>query len=201
MKKLTFLLCLSTYLVFLGCEHRSEDRNESTIVLKKYDVSRLSRIRDFQEQLIEEGTTGSNIAMVYKDGEIIYRETVNFGKEGDADITERTIFPIWSMSKPITSVAAMILYEEGRFLLDDPVSKYIPEMRDLKCRDENGRIYPCREILTIRHILAHRSGWSYNLEYLDGQSMVITDTLFSDLANFATTVASIPLDHEPGAER
>jgi len=200
MKKLTFLLCLSTYLVFLGCEHRSEDRNESTIVLKKYDVSRLSRIRDFQKQLIEEGTTGSNIAMVYKDSEIIYREIVNSDKEGDTDITEQTIFPIWSMSKPITTVAAMILYEEGRFLLDDPVSKYIPEMRDLKCRDENGRTYPCREILTIRHILAHRSGWSYNLEYLDGQSMIITDTLFSDLADFATTVASIPLDHEPGAD-
>jgi CubicO group peptidase (beta-lactamase class C family) len=198
MKKSSFLLFPAIYLCLFSCNIKTESPADSTLEQKEYEKSRLSRIRDFQEKLIDEGTTGSNIALVYKDGEIIYRNIVNSGKEGDADIIETTIFPIWSMSKPITTVAAMILFEEDGFLLEDPVSMYIPEMKNLKCRDKNGNIYPCRETLTMRHILAHRSGWSYNLAYLDGQPMVITDTLFSDLADFASTIASLPLDHEPG---
>ncbi len=199
MKKLTFLFILTVYLAFPGCEQKTGQLPDSRFADKRYDDSRLSPIHDFQEQLIGEGTTGSNIAMIYKDGAIIYREIVNSGKVGDADITDQTIFPVWSMSKPITTVAAMILYEEGRFLLDDPVSMFIPEMKNLTCRDENGIIYPCRETLTMRHILAHRSGWSYDLAYLNGQPVVITDTLFTDLADFAAQVAACPLDHEPGA--
>jgi CubicO group peptidase (beta-lactamase class C family) len=199
MKKLTSLFLFSVYFFLPGCEQKNGQQPVSTLPGKKYDDSRLARIHDFQQQLIGEGTTGSNIALVYMDGSIIYREIVNSGKDGDANITDQTIFPIWSMSKPITTVAAMILYEEGRFLLDDPVSKYIPEMKNLQCPDENGGIYPCRETLTIRHILAHRSGWSYDLDYLNIQPQVITDTLFKDLADFAVKVSKLPLDHEPGA--
>lgn len=198
MKKLIFLFILTVFLVFPGCKQQNGQPSVSTLPEKKYNDSRLSRIHDFQQQLIGEGTTGSNIALVYKDGSIIYREIVNSGKDGDADITDQTIFPIWSMSKPITTVAAMILYEEGHFLLDDPVSLYIPEMKSLKCRDKNGAIYPSRKTLTMRHILAHRSGWSYDLAYLNGETIVITDTLFTDLADFAAQVAACPLDHEPG---
>jgi len=199
MNKYALLFFLSVYLVFPACENKTGNQADVVHVQKKYDESRLSRIQDFQEQLIKDGMTGSNIAMVYLDGEMIYRQIVNSGKEGDENITGQTIFPIWSMSKPITTVGAMILYEEGGFLLDDPVSMYIPEMKSLKCRDEKGVIYPCRETLTMRHILAHRSGWSYDLAYLNGEPMVITDTLFTDLADFAATVASLPLNHEPGA--
>ena len=198
MKKLTFLCILTVYLVTSGCHQKSGQIPDSIVPPKRYEDTRLTRIHDFQQMLISEGTAGSNIAMVYMDGSIIYREIVNSGKDGDADITDQTIFPIWSMSKPITTVAAMILYEEGRFLLDDPVSKYIPEMENLNCKDENGKIYPCREILTMRHILAHRSGWSYDLGYLNVQPSIISDTLFTDLADFAAKIPAVPLDHEPG---
>ena len=156
MKKLIFSFAILFCLFLQGCEQQPGE-------VRKFDPERLGRIRDFQENLIREGITGSNIALVYKDGEIIYRETVNSGLEGDADITSSTIFPIWSMSKPITTVAAMILYEEGKFLLDDPVSDYIPAMKELQCTDEHGNLYPSRNILTMRHLLAHRSGWRYDL--------------------------------------
>ena len=112
MKHPVFYLLLLSLLAFSNCDHGNNHEDER--VEKRYDHSRLSRITEFQKRLIEEGITGSNIAMVYKDGEIIYREVVNSGKDGDANITDKTIFPIWSMSKPITTVAAMILYEEGK---------------------------------------------------------------------------------------
>ncbi|MFC2124055.1 serine hydrolase [Bacteroidota bacterium] len=112
MKKLAYFLPLFL-LLFVRCEHN--DRHDDRNIKKGYDETRLERITAFQQDLINSGTTGSNIAMVYKDGEIIYKKVINSGKEGDADITRETIFPVWSMSKPITSVAAMILYEEGKF--------------------------------------------------------------------------------------
>jgi CubicO group peptidase (beta-lactamase class C family) len=194
-----FFIPLIFFLLFYSCQpqvNSGEDLNHED---SGVDVGRLSQINSFQKQLIDEGTAGSNIAMVYKDGHMIYREVVNSGKEGDADITEKTIFPIWSMSKPITTVAALILYEEGKFLLDDVVSLFIPEMKELYCRDEDGKIYPCENTLTMRHILAHRSGWSYNLSNIDGERVIITDTLFTDLADFTRIVSELPLSHEPGA--
>ena len=72
-------------------------------------VENENKILEFQKTLIEDEVTGSNIAMVFKDGHIVYKEVINSGKLGDKDITNKTIFPIWSMSKPITTVAMMIL--------------------------------------------------------------------------------------------
>ena len=70
-------------------------------------------IEKFQKDLIEQGVTGSNVAQVYKDGEIIYNNISNSGALGDKDIDANTIFPIWSMSKTVTTVAMMILLDQG----------------------------------------------------------------------------------------
>ena len=199
MKKL-IILSIPLLWLLISCNYTGQFDKASAVTHQKYDTSRLFRIREFQQDLIEKGITGSNVAMVYMDGNVIYYEIVNSGKPGDSDITEESIFPIWSMSKPITTVAAMILYEEGKFLLEDPVSKFIPEMETLTCLDEKGNPYICEETLTMRHILAHRSGWSYDLAYLNGKEIVITDTIFSDLADFAATVSNLPLNHEPGTQ-
>jgi len=184
--------------IFSACDHDNHHDHEKKV--KRYDQARLERISEFQQKLIAKNITGSNIAMVFKDGEIIYKEVINSKKDGAEPITDRSIFPVWSMSKPITTVGAMILYEEGKFLLEDPVSKYIPEMASLSYRDENGFIKPCMETLTMRHILAHRSGWSYEFKYLNGIDAIIADTAFADLTDFAATIAQVPLDHEPGAQ-
>ena len=66
-------------------------------------------IYKFQKQLIVDETTGSNVAMVFKDDEIIYKQVVNSEKKGDKNINDETIFPVWSMSKPITTVAMLSL--------------------------------------------------------------------------------------------
>ena len=68
------------------------------------------RLEAFQASLIEEEITGSNMALVFQDGEVTYRHVENSGKEGDRDITDETLFPIWSMSKPITIVAMLTLH-------------------------------------------------------------------------------------------
>ena len=94
----------------------------------------------FQQDLIDKGLTGSNVAMVYQNGEIVYNEIVNSGAIGDADIDENTIFAIHSMTKTVTTVAMMILLEKKMYQLDDNLSKYLPEYLNVNCKGSDGII-------------------------------------------------------------
>ena len=152
-------------------------------------------ILQFQNELIISEKTGSNVAMVFKDGEVVYNETVNSNKEGDKEINEETIFPIWSMSKPITIVAMMTLHEKGLINFDDDVSKYIPEFSEIKCKDENGDIYRCENDLKILHLMTHRSGYTYY-----GNPLNFTSTLkYENLDDFVNDVSKHPVEFEPGS--
>ena len=153
-------------------------------------------ILKFQNDLIASEKTGSNVAMVFKDGEIVYNEIVNSGKEGDKEINGETIFPIWSMSKPITIVAMMTLYEKGLIDFDDNVSKYIPEFSELQCKDENGNIYKCKNELKILHLMTHRSGYTYY-----GNPHNFTSTIkYDNLNDFVNDVSKHPVEFEPGSD-
>lgn len=152
-------------------------------------------ILQFQNELITSEKTGSNVAMVFKDGKVVYNETVNSIKEGDKEINEETIFPIWSMSKPITIVAMMTLFEKGLINFDDNVSKYIPEFSELQCKNENGDIYSCENDLKILHLMTHRSGYTYY-----GNPLNFTSTIkYDNLDDFVTDVSKHPVEFEPGS--
>ena len=162
-----------------------------------------------QSTLIQNEVTGSNLALVVKDGERIYHEVVNSGKAGDRDISEDTLFPIWSMSKPVTIVAMMTLYEKGLFQWDEPVSKYIPCFANLLVQDgEVAR--PAKEPLRIVHLMTHRSGYRYYaLPYAPTADEPVppaydsphpNQTRFNDLAEFCEVAARQPLDFEPGSD-
>ena len=152
-------------------------------------------ILQFQNELITSEKTGSNVAMVFKDGEVVYNETVNSNKEGDKEINEETISPIFSMSKPITIVAMMTLYEKGLINFDDNVSKYIPEFSELQCKDDNGDVYSCENDLKILHLMTHRSGYTYY-----GNPLNFTSTIkYDNLDDFVTDVSKHPVEFEPGS--
>lgn len=104
--------------------------------------------------------TASNVALVFKDGKVIYHNIENSMDPNGKPIYNNTVFPIWSMSKPITIVAMMQLYEDGLIDFEDKLSKYIPEFENLKCKGEND-IYECKNDLTLFHLMTHRSGYSY----------------------------------------
>ena len=91
---------------------------------------------------------GPNTFKIVKKGEVIYEHTQNSGKLGDKDITAETVFPIWSMSKPITTVAMMILYDQKGFELSDNVSKYLPEFESMMCKKDSV-IQPCKNQIKI----------------------------------------------------
>ena len=164
-------------------------------VILGYSQTLDNSILQFQNELITSEKTGSNVAMVFKDGEVVYNEIVNSNEDGDKAINEETIFPIWSMSKPITIVAMMTLYEKGLVNFDDNVSKYIPEFSELQCKDENGDIYSCDNDLKILHLMTHRSGYAYY-----GNPHNFTSTVkYDNLDDFVTDVSKHPVEFEPGS--
>lgn len=152
-------------------------------------------VKEFQKSIIEEEMTGSNAAMVFQRGKVVYHHIQNSSKKGDKDVTSETIFPIWSMSKPITIAAMMTLHEQGLVDFEDPVSKFIPQFSDLKCQGEDG-VYDCNNELKIIHLLTHRSGYAYRS---DPSHFAQTSTVeYDDLKTFAESVATLPLEFEPG---
>jgi len=128
---------------------------------------------DFQEKLIDEKITASNHLIVFKGNKIVYENTQNSFKNGDKEITSETLFPIWSMSKVVTTIGILQLIEKGLINLNDPVSKYIPSFSNLDCMflDPNdpkidgygrndSRIYKCKNEMKIIHLMSHRSGFA-----------------------------------------
>ena len=170
-------------------------------------VENENKILEFQKSLIEDEVTGSNIAMVFKDGHIVYKEVVNSGKLGDKDITNKTIFPIWSMSKPITTVAMMILLDRGLYKLDDNLAKYLPEYENIKCKGEDG-VYPCKNKIRVIDLLTHRSGYQYYT--FDGKNRFLSPPSpfgkytssynYDNLNDFSMDVSKEPVEFEPGTK-
>jgi len=186
------LIYLSITLIFISCKSNSQIDNNA--------------IYSFQKQLIEDETTGSNVAMVFKDDKIVYKQFVNSKKEGDKDINDQTIFPVWSMSKPITTVAMMTLFEDGLIDFNDNVSDYIPSFENIKCKGKVDQIYKCENSLKIVHLMTHRSGYKYynwkiySLQPDEAMGRYISHEKYDNLSNFVEDVANEPLEYEPGTK-
>jgi CubicO group peptidase (beta-lactamase class C family) len=169
---------------------------------------RLDRIKPLMQKHIDDGTTGGILTMIARRGKIAHMEMVGMRDiANNKPITENTIFRIYSMSKAITSIAVMTLYEEGRFRLDDPVSKYIPEFENLmvyKDSTEAGLVLDSLESeMTIRHLITHTSGLVY------GWGGRVVDRMYSradimakgsTLKDMATKLGKIPLVNQPGTK-
>ena len=190
MKKIILLLSLT--LITLSCQDQTKNENP---------------IAKFQQNLVDQGITGSNVTQVYKDGKVIYNNITNSGALGDKDINDNTIFPIWSMSKTVTTVAMMILLDDEMYDLNDNVEDYLPEYKDINCKGPEG-IYPCENKLKIIHLLTHRSGYTYYANsganwvstlHTDLYPAYTNTVRFDNLDDYSKTVSKIPLDFEPGS--
>jgi CubicO group peptidase (beta-lactamase class C family) len=156
------------------------------------------------EAEVKKGTIPGAVLLVAKGGQVATLTTV--GQQGPADTTPmsaETIFRIYSMSKPIVSVAAMQLVEEGKLALTDPVSKYIPEFKTMNVLEGKGKTHPAPREITIRDLLSHESGLIYG--FFDQQSelgklyMAAGDTRFDFTAlDLAKAIAALPLESDPG---
>ena len=170
---------------------------------------RLDRITAVMRKHVDDGLLAGAVAIVARDGKVAYLQSVGMrDKEQRIEMSPDAIFRIASMSKPITSVAVMMLYEEGRFQLKDPISKYIPEFKNPKVivtgEGSQEQIVPAKREITIRHLLTHTSGLTYQWDGRVGgkyKDAGITHGLLQDddvLGDDMKKLAQIPLVHQPG---
>jgi CubicO group peptidase (beta-lactamase class C family) len=167
---------------------------------------RLERLTAIIEREIEGRAPGA-VMMIARGGKIAYRQCVGRLRSDGPPMTEDAIFRIYSMTKPIVSVAAMQLVEEGRFSIGDPVSAFIPAFADLKVgveRDGRLDLEPLTRPITIQDLLRHTSGLTYGFT---GASAVQKLYAAADLRNESRTtpeqveaIAALPLFRQPGTK-
>ncbi|UCE49487.1 MAG: beta-lactamase family protein [Phycisphaerales bacterium] len=169
---------------------------------------RLAEITALMQEHVDDKKLAGAVAVVARRGKVAYMQSI--GKqdiEADIDMNAGTIFRIASMTKPITSVAILMLYDDGLVRLTDPVSNYIPEFADtsvLAPEHREDQTVPARRQITIEHLLTHTSGLGYHWSPKVGQMYKqagITHGLVPDdnvLAVKMMRLARIPLLHQPG---
>ena len=148
------------------------------------------------------------LTLVARKGEIAHLSTLGLMDiERNKPMAEDTIFRIYSMSKPITSVALMMLYEHGHFQLDDPVYKMIPEWRDLQVYQAgnypNFATSPCERPMTIRDLMTHMSGLTYGFMERTNvdrayRRLHVAREGEKDLHSMIQSLATLPLEFSPG---
>lgn len=175
---------------------------------------RLSRMDGVLQNAVTQGSVPGVAAIVVRNGKIVYHKA--FGMADNASnrsLKRDDIFRIASMSKAITSTAVMMLWEEGKFQLDDPISKYIPEFKNqtvlktFKFQDSTYTTEPVKSEITIRHLLTHTSGLGYGV--IDGDERFKALYYKAGIVDLFTTqpvkigdnikkLAKLPLHHHPG---
>tara|TARA_X000001036_G_C20673266_1_gene803227 strand:- start:1197 stop:2450 length:1254 start_codon:yes stop_codon:yes gene_type:complete len=162
---------------------------------------RLERITELSKAYINDFNIPGIVTIVSRKGKIVYYKA--FGKRGIQDesaLLKDDLFRIYSMTKPVTAVAIMQLYEQGKFQLNDAVSKFLPELKDLKVLNVEGELENISSTMRMHHLLTHTAGFSYGFsdDSVDIQYANANLFLSENLQDFVNRVAKLPLKFQPG---
>ncbi|MEZ2335523.1 serine hydrolase domain-containing protein [Mucilaginibacter sp. RCC_168] len=182
-------------------------------VSEKFSVERLQRIDHLIEANIDSGYINGAVGLIARNGKIVYNKSFGIADVEQKKLMENDhIFRIASQTKAITSVAVMMLFEEGKFLLDEPISKYIPAFAHPKVidlyneKDTTFTTVPAKREITIRDLLTHTSGIEYaqigspRMNAIYAKSKIpggfVADKI--RLADVMDKLGKLPLTHQPG---
>src|SRR5450759_1542727 len=126
-----------------------------------FDADRLARIAPAMQKYIDARTVPGVLTLVARHGRIVHLQSQGLMDiEANKPMANNTIFRIMSMTKPIACVGLMMLYEEGHFLLDQPISRYLPSFKNMMVRAKRGLTEPARREITFRDCMTHTAGLS-----------------------------------------
>ena len=174
-----------------------------------FDPARLARLDAWKAQMVEAGQVAGVSTLLMRHGQVVDFRTCGAARlDDDAPLAHDAIFRIYSMTKPVTGVALMILLEEGRWRLDDPITDYLPELADLRVfagMDDDGDMITedLSRPPTMRELMSHTAGLGYGLfdihpvERAYRREAVLSADTLDELAQ---RVARIPLMFQPGSE-
>ena len=171
------------------------------------DPTVLENIRKYlNDTYVEDGKYVGTMTLVSRKGEVAYLDSIGFmDRENARPMQEDSIFRIYSMSKAITSIAIMQLFEKSKFRLDDPVHWYIPSWKNLRVYQSG--IYPNfltsrpKRHMTIRDLLTHMSGLTYDFMYKSNVDAAYRKTKVQQagsLEEFVEILSTLPLEFSPG---
>ena len=172
-----------------------------------FDAQRLAKLDSYMAKAVADGRVSGMITLLARHGQVVSEKIYGARRlEGNVPMTRDTIFRLYSMTKPITGVAMMILFEEGKWRLDDPVTRFVPEFKELKVFTGTGAagqltVEPMKRPPTMREIMSHAAGFGYGL----GDRHPV-DKLYREknvlgangLAEMIKRTAEIPLMYQPG---
>lgn len=176
---------------------------------------RLQKIEEMLKTAIEKGQIPGAVALVARDGKIVLHKAFGTANAAGEMLEKDDIFRFASQTKAITATAVMMLWEEGEFRLDDPISKYIPEFKNPKIlvdfneKDSTYDAVPAKNEITIRDLLTHTSGLGYGMIDADERMKKIyakagVTELFTtenvSIEESVKKIAALPLHHEPGVK-
>lgn len=172
-----------------------------------FSSNRLKRINSLMNRYVESGKLAGIVTCIKRRGQVLHCETFGHQNlETKTPMSQDSIFRIYSMTKPITSMALMILYEESLFNLTDVVSQYIPAFKDAKVWGADGELESPDRPMTVQDLLRHTAGLSYG-GYAESKSPV--DKLYDEADLFNPTItnaeltgriANLPLMFHPGGK-
>jgi len=198
----TFLLLISGF--FLNAQVTEIGTSQTSI-----SSERLIAYENFLKNEIKEGKMPGAVSYIMKNGELVHNAALGYASmKENTPMQEDQILHIMSMTKPIVSVAFMMLYEEGHFFLSDPVSKYLPQFKDLKVTQDvsagvDGATVAANKAVTIHHVLTHTAGFSHGLGGTKLDNEVAKALYYEPQENIESrvnTLASLPLIGHPGEQ-
>lgn len=216
MKKYFLFLLLALSPLFIRAQSPAVLTPQGKQPLQGISADRLAKLDQMLDEAVSTNQVPGLVAMVVKDGKIVYHEAKGMADVASSQaMAKDQIFRIASQTKAITSTAIMMLWEEGKFKLDDPISKYIPEfanpqvLASFKYSDTTFTTKPSSKEITIRHLLTHTSGIGYGV--IDGNEQMKMIYGKAGIVDLYTTrdvkisdnikkLAKLPLHHEPGAK-
>jgi len=202
MKLKTFLCAIALLIALVSVQGQSAEKITSGV-----SIDRLKRYETFIKSEIDHNNIPGAVALIIRNGTVVHQGVYGYSNLADKTAMKPDdLFFIQSMTKPIITVAFMMLYEEGKFQLTDPVSKYIPAFKDLRVsKDVNkgmaGETEPLTKEITIAHLLSHTSGLTHGL----GQSQLDKDFMkeyfmqpWTDIKGRVSAITKVPLVGQPG---
>jgi len=167
-----------------------------------FDAAKLARIDAQVSEDVDAGTVpGAVVAIVRRDRLAYLKAFGRLGPDGAAVMAPDSLFRIYSMTKPVTSVAVMQLVEAGRLALDDPVYAHLPAFREVRVR-QDGADVPAVRPITIADLLRHTSGLTYGFFGQGAVRQMYRQARINDFSRsneeFVAAIAQLPLEHQPG---
>ena len=161
----------------------------------------MAKISEWSAKYVEEGRLSGMVTLVARGGDVVHFESMGQrGSEDPRPLTRDALFRIYSMTKPVTSAAIMMLIDDGALSLDDRVVKHLPELASLTVLKDGERL-PLDNPITVRHLLTHTAGFSYGWNRRDPVDVLyakVNPEQAADSNDFLQRLSGLPLKFEPG---